>query len=162
MIPDMLLIYMHYVLKHYYNYYAKQVHFQWKMTHYILNRSKSEQVFSDLLPQFWQQSWSYSIGINVNIIIICCYLNVIVRRYFCKVVFSIPSSRYLCTCMFVMLQQLFSDICSISNSQFIIGIWLVLSFIIPLLNYNGILSFTMEDFLVIFSSQNRGLFAQLM
>ena len=39
--------------------YTKQVHFQWKMTHYLLSTSKSEQVFSDLLPQLWQQSWSH-------------------------------------------------------------------------------------------------------
>ena len=34
-----------------------------------------------------------------------------------KVVFSIRSSSYLCTCMFVMLQQLSFNIYSISNSQ---------------------------------------------
>ena len=117
MIPDMFSLYMHFVLKHYYNYYTKQVHFQWKITHYILSTSKLEQVFPDLLPQLWQQSRSHSIGRKVNIIIICCYLNVIV-----------------------------------------IGILSVLSFIIPLLNCNGLPSFTMEDFLVIFFSQNGGLF----
>ena len=105
----MLSIYLHFVLKHYYNYYTKQVHFQWKITHYILSTSKPEQVLSDLLRQLWQQSRSHSIGRKVNIIIICCYLNVIV-----------------------------------------IGILSVLSFTIPLLNCNGLPSFTMEDFLVIF------------
>ena len=42
----MFSIYMHFLPKHY-------------MTHYILSASKSEQVFSGLLPQIWQKYWSH-------------------------------------------------------------------------------------------------------
>ena len=95
-------------------------------------------MFSDLLPQLWQQSWSHWEKCKHH------------YNYEVKVISSIHSSRYLCTCMFFMLQQLSYEIFSISNSQIIIGISSVLSLIIPLLDCNGLPSFTMENFLVIF------------
>ena len=55
----MLSISMHFVSKHYDNYYTRQVHFQWKLIHYISTTSTAEQVFSDLLPQIWQKHWSH-------------------------------------------------------------------------------------------------------
>ena len=42
-----------------YNYYTRQVHFQWNLTHYNSSTIKSEQMFSGLMPQLWQQFWSH-------------------------------------------------------------------------------------------------------
>ena len=59
MIPDVLLIYMHFVLKHYYNYYTKQVHFQWKwyITYWVqVSLCKCFQIYCH---NSGKQSWSH-------------------------------------------------------------------------------------------------------
>ena len=81
LIPDMFLIYMHFMLKHYYNYYTRQVHFQWKLTHYNWSTSKFEHRFLEILPQFWQHLGLIGRNVKIIIITIYCYLNVIVRRW---------------------------------------------------------------------------------
>ena len=110
-----------------------------------LEYKQVEHRFLELLPQFWQQSWSHWEKCknhhhhHHHLLLPQCHCQKMKKV---KLIFSVRLSRYLCTRIFVMSQQLPSDICLISDSQIIIGILSVLSFIIPHLNCNGLPSFT--------------------
>ena len=109
----MFSIYMHFLPKHY-------------MTHYILSTSKSEQVFSGLLPQIWQKYWSHWEKCNYHhhrfLLPRCLCQNILPKLKLFSVIVRQDIFERACHVMLVMSQQLPSDICSISDSKITIGI----------------------------------------
>ena len=108
----MFSIYMHFLPKHY-------------MTHYISSTSKSEQVFSGLLPQIWLKYWSHWEKCNYHNRVLlprCLCQNILPKLKLFSVLVRQDIFERACHVMFVMSQQLPSDICSISNSKIIFGI----------------------------------------
>ena len=159
----MFSIYMHFLPKHY-------------MTHYILSTSKSEQVFSGLLPQIWQKYWSHWEKCNYHhhrfLLPRCLCQNILPKLKLFSVFVRQDIFERACHVMLVTSQQLPSDICSISDSKITIGILSVSYWIFCRLNTStDILTMSqrahsliielMENFLMTFFSRNGGLFVQL-